>query len=329
MEYVSIDSINQEISRIALGTWSIGGWLWGGSDENDSVRTIQKAIDKGINIIDTAAVYGFGKSEEIVGKAISEYVKREDIIIATKAGLEWSEKGIFRNSTRERIYKEIDDSLERLKTDYIDIYQIHWPDPVTNIEETALAMEELKKQGKIRAIGVSNYSVSEMKEFSRFAKLDTSQPPYNLFERGIEDNIMEHCHENNITMLLYGVLCRGLLSGKITKDTRFKGDDIRKKDPKFSGNRLDQYLEAVQKLDKFAKENYNANVLQLSVRWVLDNSGSDIPLWGARKPSQLDEVENIFTWKLDNDAMKQIDRIIDEAIEDPVGPEFMAPPARH
>lgn len=329
MEYVSIDSINQEISRIALGTWSIGGWLWGGSDENDSVRTIQKAIDKGINIIDTAAVYGFGKSEEIVGKAISEYVKREDIIIATKAGLEWSEKGIFRNSTRERIYKEIDDSLERLKTDYIDIYQIHWPDPVTNIEETALAMEELKKQGKIRAIGVSNYSVSEMKEFSRIAKIDISQPPYNLFERGIEDNVMKHCHENNITMLLYGVLCRGLLSGKITKDTQFKGDDIRKKDPKFSGNRLEQYLEAVQKLDKFAKENYNANVLQLSVRWVLDHSGSDIPLWGARKPSQLNEVENIFTWKLDNDAMKQIDRIIDEAIEDPVGPEFMAPPARH
>lgn len=328
MEYLKIDSLDMDVSRICLGTWSIGGWLWGGSDENESVKTIHEAFDKGINFIDTAAVYGFGNSENIVGKAVKDNIKREDIVIATKAGLEWNDNGIFRNSSKDRILKEVDDSLKRLKTDYIDIYQIHWPDPVTPFEETAEVMSRLKKQGKIRTIGVSNYSVEQMEKFKEAASLDTSQPPYNLFERGIEKDIMGYCHEQGITMLLYGVLCRGLLSGKISKDTEFKGDDIRKKDPKFSGERFAQYLEAVSRLDEYARENFNADVLQLAVRWVLDYTRVDIPIWGARKPSQLEEVDNIFKWKLDGESLQQVEQIVDECVTDPVGPEFMAPPAR-
>lgn len=329
MEFINIKSLDMDLSRISLGTWSIGGWLWGGSDESDSVKTIHTAIDKGINIIDTAAVYGFGRSEEIVGKALKNNVKRDDIVIATKAGLEWNDSGIFRNSSRERILKEIDDSLKRLRTDYIDIYQIHWPDPKIPYEETAEVMKSLKKEGKIRAVGVSNYSVEQMERFTSVTELDTSQPPYNLFERGIENDVMSYCHKNNITMLLYGVLCRGLLSGKISPDTKFKGDDIRQKDPKFSGKRFDQYIQAVQKLDEFARDNFGTNVLQLSVRWVLDQTKIDIPLWGARKPSQLNEVDNIFKWKLGEEDLKKVAGIVDNTINDPVGPEFMAPPARN
>jgi len=328
MEFASIDNIDIKTSRICLGTWSIGGWLWGGSDEETSIKTIQTAIDKGINIIDTAAVYGFGASEKIVGKAVKNFVDREKIILATKAGLEWNSKGIYRNSTEERLTKEIDDSLKRLQTDYIDIYQIHWPDPNTPIEDTARVMEKFKKEGKIRAIGVSNYSVEQMKRFNSVSSLSTSQPPYNLLERGIEDDVMPYCRGNNIHMLLYGVLCRGLLSGKISSDTVFKGDDIRKKDPKFSGKRFDQYINAVKKLDDFAKENFNSNVLQLSVRWVLDRTVNEFALWGARKPDQLDELESIFRWKLDDESIKKIENIVETTVTDPIGPEFMAPPAR-
>lgn len=329
MEYVSIAGSEISLSRIGLGTWSIGGWLWGGSDESESVKTIQKAFDKGINLIDTAPVYGFGHSEEIVGRALKTGIPREMVIIATKAGLEWGNNRIVRNSTRSRLEKEIDDSLRRLQTDYIDLYQIHWPDPLTPFEETAQVLEEFRNAGKIRLTGVSNYSTEQMERFRSAAILNTSQPPYNIFERGIEDDVMPYCNDNNITMLLYGVLCRGLLSGKINSETVFEGDDIRKKDPKFKGERFKQYLEAVRKLDNFAKESYNTNVLQLSVRWVLDYAKNDIALWGARKPGQLDALDSVFGWKLDEQGLEYAAKIVSNCVKDPVGPEFMAPPARN
>jgi len=328
MEFVKIKGTDIESSRIGLGAWAIGGWLWGGSEERESIETIHAALDKGITLIDTAAIYGFGRSEEIVGKAVSEYGNRDKIIIATKAGLDWTTGKVYRNSTKERIFKEFDDSLERLQTDYIDIYQIHWPDYETPFEEAAEAMKELHDSGKIRAIGVSNYTLEQKEIFRSIAPIHTSQPPYNIFERGIEDDVLPYCHEHGITMLLYGAICRGLLSGRMTPDTTFEGDDIRKVDPKFKKPRFEQYLEAVHKLDDFAQANYNKRVIHLALRWVLDMAKSDIALWGARRPSQLEPLDDIFGWSLDESAFTNIDRILDETIKDPVGPEFMAPPEK-
>lgn len=329
MEFVNISGTNITSSRIGLGTWAIGGWLWGGSDEKDSIDTIIKAFDSGINLIDTAPVYGFGLSEEIVGKAVSKIGRREELIIATKVGLEWHNSKVFRNSTKERIYAEIEDSLKRLKTDYIDIYQIHWPDPLTPLEETAEAVLKLKEKGVIRAIGVSNYSPLQMDIFCEIVKIQTSQPPYNLFERDIDKDVLPYCHEKNITMLLYGALCRGLLSGRMRIDTKFEGDDLRKFDPKFKRPRYDQYINAVTILDQFAKERFGKNVLKLSIRWMLDCCISDIALWGARRPDQLSEINSIFDWSIDSDTMRRIDKILDETVINPVGPEFMAPPAKN
>lgn len=328
VEYTKISGIDVRPTRIGLGTWAIGGWMWGGTDEQKSIDTVHHALDKGINFIDTAPAYGFGLSEELVGKAVEQYGNREDLVIATKVGIEWNEnEEVFRNASRERIFKEVEDSLERLRTDYIDVYQIHWPDPLVPIGETAEAMRQLYDEGKIKAIGVSNFSTRQMDDFRKVAPVHTCQPPYNLFEREIEDDVLPYCQENNIILLTYGALCRGLLTGKMKPDTRFTGDDLRKVDPKFQSPRYEQYLEAVEKLDEFARK-YNKRVLHLAVRWILDRIGDGIALWGARKPPQVDPVDEVMGWELEQDAMKQLDSIIEEAVKDPVGPEFMAPPVR-
>lgn len=326
MEFTKISGTDIESSRIGLGCWAIGGWLWGGSEERESIDTIISALERGITLIDTAAIYGFGRSEEIVGKAIAEYGNRGKIVLATKAGLDWTSGKVYRNSTRDRIMKEVEDSLTRLQTDYIDIYQIHWPDYDTPIEETAKAMNELFEKGTIKAIGVSNYSPEQMDVFRKNSPLHTSQPPYNLFERGIEEDIAPYCDDNKITMLLYGAICRGLLSGRMKPDTKFEGDDIRKADPKFGEPRFAQYLKAVDLLDKYAQEHYGKRVIHLAVRWVLDKEPSHIALWGARRPSQLDPVGDIMGWSLGKEDFEAIDKILEETIKDPVGPEFMAPP---
>jgi aryl-alcohol dehydrogenase-like predicted oxidoreductase len=328
MEFVTISDTDLRASRIGLGTWAMGGWMWGGTDEEESVRTIQAALDKGINLIDTAPVYGFGRSEEIVGRAIEESGKRDQLVLATKVGLEWRDGGVFRNSSRERILQELEDSLRRLRTTYIDIYQVHWPDPLVPIEETAETMSLLYRQDKIRAIGVSNYSPQQIEQFRAAAPLHTDQPPYNLFERQIEQDVLPFALQNRIGTLTYGSLCRGLLSGRMKPDTQFDGDDLRKVDPKFQPPRYSQYLLAVARLDHFAQENYGKRVLDLAIRWTLDQPGVSVALWGARRPEQLAPVDSAVGWNLSADALRMIDQIVREAVTDPVGPEFMAPPAR-
>ena len=299
--------------------------MWGGADEAESIRTIHTALDLGVNIIDTAPVYGFGVSEQTVGKALEQRGKRDQTLVASKVGLEWRDGIIYRNSSPARVRQEIEDSLKRLRTDYIDIYQIHWPDPRTAIEETAKVMNELLQEGKIRAIGVSNFSPAQMDSFRKVAPIHTSQPPYNLFERETEEDILPYTESNGIITLAYGALCRGLLSGKINLTTQFSGDDLRKADPKFQPPRNSQYLAAVEALSEFARKRYGKTVLALAIRWVLDR-GHTIALWGARHPSQLEAIPETMGWTLDADAMRQIDAILDENIQDPVGPEFMAPP---
>lgn len=326
-EYSAIAGTPLRVSSVAIGTWAIGGWMWGGTDEAESVATIRAALDHGINVIDTAPAYGFGRSEEIVGKAVAEGHLRDKVIIATKVGLEWKDGNVLRNASRDRIMQEIEDSMRRLRTDYIDVYQVHWPDPLVPIEETAAAMQKLFKQGKIRAIGVSNFSVEQMEQFRNVAPLHVLQSPYNLFEREIEADLLPYCRRNNISTFGYGALCRGLLSGRMRSDTVFTGDDLRRADPKFQQPRFAQYLSAVQRLDQLAQGRFGKHVIQLAVRWMLDQ-GITTALWGARHPGQLEPVDEVTGWQLDAPTRTEIDRILRETITDPVGPEFMAPPAR-
>jgi len=323
-ESVDIPGTQLRVSRVALGTWAMGGWMWGGTDKREAVATIRAALDQGINLIDTAPVYGFGVSEEIVGQAVAAAGLRAQAVIATKVGLEWRAGKVYRNATRGRIMREIDESLRRLRTDYIDIYQVHWPDPLVPIEETAEAMRTLHDQGKIRAIGVSNFSVEQMERFRKVAPLHVLQPPYNLFERAIEGEILPYCRASNIATLGYGALCRGLLSGRMRADTTFEGDDLRRLDPKFQPPRYAQYLTAVGQLDQLAQDFYQRRVIQLAVRWMLDQ-GISVALWGARHPDQLQAALGVAGWSLGAATRARIDRILSEAITDPVGPEFMAP----
>jgi aryl-alcohol dehydrogenase-like predicted oxidoreductase len=324
-EFVNIPRTQLKVSRVALGTWAMGGWMWGGTDQRESVATIRAALDQGINLIDTAPVYGFGVSEEIVGAALEGV--RARAVIATKTGLEWRDGKVYRNATRARIMQEVDDSLRRLRTDYIDIYQVHWPDPRVPVEETAEAMRSLHEQGKIRAIGVSNFSIAQMESFQQVAPLHVLQPPYNLFERAIETDILPYCLANDIATLGYGALCRGLLSGRIRPDTTFDGDDLRRIDPKFQPPRLAQYLEAVRQLDELAKRRFHRRVIHLAVRWMLDQ-GISVALWGGRHPEQVEAALDVAGWSLDEAERELIERIVNTAVTDPVGPEFMAPPQR-
>jgi aryl-alcohol dehydrogenase-like predicted oxidoreductase len=327
MERTRIPGTTLEASRVGLGTWAIGGWMWGGTDESEAIATIRAAVTGGITLVDTAPIYGFGRSEEIVGKALAEGDLRARTLIATKVGLDWKDGKVFRNASRARIAEEIEASLRRLRTDRIDIYQVHWPDPTVPIEETADAMRLLFEQDKIRAIGVSNFSVEQMERFRRVAPLHAVQPPYNLFERAIEADILPYCRENNIATLGYGALCRGLLSGRVKATRAFQGDDLRRTDPKFQGPRLAQYLAAVDELERLAQQRYGKRVIHLAIRWMLDQ-GITTALWGARRPGQLQPASEVSGWHLDAVGKAKIEHILAETITDPVGPEFMAPPAR-
>jgi aryl-alcohol dehydrogenase-like predicted oxidoreductase len=327
MEIAAIPGTSLGVSRVTLGTWAIGGWMWGGTDDAESIDTIRTAIEHGINVVDTAPAYGFGRSEEIVGEALTDGHLRSRVLIATKVGLQWEGGSVFRNASRARILQEIDDSLRRLQTDYIDIYQVHWPDPLVPIEETAETMGALFRQGKIRAIGVSNFSVEQMEQFRKVAPLHVAQPPFNLFERGVESDILPYCRTNKVATFGYGALCRGLLSGRMRPDSTFDGDDLRRTDPKFKPPRFVQYLAAVERLDRLAQQRFGKRVIHLAIRWMLDQ-GITTALWGARHPGQLLPVDQVSGLPLDASAKAEIDRILSETVTEPIGPEFMAPPAR-
>ena len=327
METVEIPGAGVVTSRIGLGTWAIGGWMWGGTDEAESIRAIRAAIDLGITLIDTAPAYGFGQSEELVGRAIAESGARDRVLIATKVGLEWRDGQVFRNASPARVRKEVEDSLRRLRTDHIDVYQVHWPDPLVPEEETAGVLGRLFDQGKIRAIGVSNFSPDQMTAFRSAAPLHLVQPPYNLFERQIEADVLPYAKRHDLTVLAYGPLCRGLLTGRMRRDTKFAGDDVRGSDPKFLPPRYPRYLKAVEALDALARRRYGKSVLALAVRWVLEQ-GPTVALWGARRPEQLAPIRDVLGWHLDEETRRAIDQILLTTVTDPIGPEFMAPPAR-
>ena len=321
MEFTHIPNIDEKISRIGLGTWSMGGWMWGGSDESEAIATIHRAIDLGVNCIDTAPVYGFGKSEEIVGKALKQKGLRNKVVIATKLGLSWeNEQKVFRDSRKATIIKEIEASLKRMHTDTIDLYQVHWPDPLTPYEETAEALHALLKQGKIRAIGVCNYTTKQIEAFCKGGPLHSVQSPFNLFESWMENTELAYALKHKLAVFGYGSLCRGLLSGKMSKQRKFGEGDLRNSDPKFQEPVFSQYLSCTEKLAAWAKQKYNRPLLALAIRWCLDK-GVSISLWGARKPEQLSELSSIFGWKLTAQDLAEIDQIVTSTVTTPIGPQ--------
>ena len=331
METTTIAGV--KVSRIGLGTWAIGGLDWGAIPDDVAISTCLAALERGINLIDTAPIYGHGRAEEIVGKAMRVHGRREDFFIATKFGLDWNERGVFANSTAPRLRQELEASLRRLGTDYIDLYQVHWPDTRSPIAETAALLAEFQHQGKVRALGVSNYNVAQMEEFRAVAPLASNQLPYNLFERQIEcsehgESVSSWCNEHNVAILTWSTLCRSLLAGRVTRGMSFDKGDIRLVDPKFREPRFSEYITAVEELAEFAHQHYNKSVLELAVRWVLDRPGVSVALWGAKRPEQLDSVSGVLGWTLDAAAMAEIDRIVAESVPSPVGPEYLTPMVR-
>jgi aryl-alcohol dehydrogenase-like predicted oxidoreductase len=317
-----------EVSRIGLGTWAIGGSEWGPVAEDAAIATCLSAVERGINLIDTAPIYGRGRAEEIVCKVMRAHGRRDAFFIATKAGLQWNERGVFANSTPERLRREIEDSLRRLGTDYIDLYQVHWPDTLVPVAEVAGVLAGFQREGKVRALGVSNFNAAQMQEFRSVVPLASDQPPYNIFERDIDRETLPWCAANGIAVLTYSSLCRSLLGGRMDRGMTFEAGDIRAVDPKFQEPRFDQYITAVERLTELARFRFGKSMAQLAVRWVLDRPGITVALWGAKRPDQLDAAAGVMGWKLDPATMTEIDRIVAEAVTHPVGPEYLTPRVR-
>src|SRR3984893_17194149 len=244
MKHVRLGRSGLDVSRIAFGTWQLGG-DWGATDEEAAIRAIRHAREQGINFFDTAQGYGFGASERLLAKAL-EGLRREDVVIATKGGLRsLGGAQVERDASAESIRSGVDDSLRALATDYIDLLQVHWPDPKTPFPETAGALAELVEAGKVRHVGVSNFSVEEMDEFSSTIPVETLQPPYHLFHRDIESTILPYTQAHDIGVLVYGPLAHGLLSGHLRADTQFSEDDWRSHSPDFQGDTLTRHLRVV------------------------------------------------------------------------------------
>jgi len=323
------------VSRVGLGTWAIGGMEWGEVPTAQAVSTVLAALERGINLIDTAPIYGHGRSEEVIGQAIREHNQREDFFVATKAGLSW-EAGVFTDSTEKRLRQELEDSLRRLQTEYIDLYQIHWPDPLIPIEETAALLESFRREGKVRALGVSNFSAAQVREFQKAAPLASNQIPFNLFERSCAaggccargENLLKTCNEGKIAVLTWSSLCRSLLGGRMQRGMTFDQKDIRSIDPKFQEPRFSQYMDATDALTRLAHERFGKSLPELAVRWVLDQTGVSVALWGAKRPDQLNAAVGVTGWEIDAESMAEIDRMIAKTVKDPTGPEYLTPQTR-
>ena len=304
-----------ELTCIGLGTWAIGGsWQygWGQQDDADSVETILAAIDSGINWIDTAAVYGCGHSEEVVGKALKQM--REKPMIATKCGLLWNEQRQKVNCLdADSIMNECQASLKRLGVDVIDLYQMHWPEPDEQLEEAWEAMAKLAKKGDVRYIGASNFSVSQLERAGRIHPAASLQPPYSMMQRSIEKEILSYCKDNDVGIVCYSPMQKGLLTGKFSVEyaKTLAPDDHRQNDPDFSGERLKVNIELVEQLRPIAERN-GKTIAQLAIAWVLRLNEITCAIVGARKKNQIDETTAAADWVLGEDEIAEIERILTE-----------------
>jgi len=329
MEKIKIGDRGLEITRIVFGAWAIGGWMWGGTDVEDSLSALKQAIDLGMTTIDTAPVYGFGLSESLVGKAIEG--KRNSVQLLTKFGLKWdSDEGSFyfhshdsegreiaihKFAGKQSILDECDKSLSRLKTDYIDLYQIHWHDPKTPIDESMEALEILLQNGKIREAGVCNYNTEQMKEAVKNLNIASNQVPYSMVERGIEKELLPYCIENKKAVLAYSPLQRGLLTGKIDLDHRFKDDDHRGRNAFFKSQNREKILNFLELVKPIALSK-NISLAQLVIRWTMNRPGISSVLVGARNVLQVNENFQAYKTNITQDETNFIQKHLDELVLD-------------
>ncbi len=311
METVTLGMTDLKVSRIALGAWELGG-EWGSFDENAATATIRQAHERGVTLFDTAQAYGFGASEQVLGRALRDDLgqRREEVVIATKGGLRMTGNGLVRDSSRTWLRQGVEDSLRALGVDYIDLYQVHWPDPNVAPAETAGALEELVREGKIRHVGVSNFDVAEMAEFAQTRPVETLQPPYSLFRRDIEADVLPYTRTHDIGVFVYGPLAHGLLTGSMDERTTFADDDWRSANPSFHGETFRHNLEKVRDLERFASEELGTTVSQLAVAWTLANPDVQVAIVGAQRAQHIDEAITASELHLGDGALAHIDRIM-------------------
>lgn len=308
MVYRPLGKSGLSVSEVSIGTWAIGGVNWGVVDDRDSIAAIQKAIDVGMTFIDTADIYGKGHAEEIVGQAIKG--RRQDVIIATKVANRWNEQGeVWTDCSYDYIMQAVQASLKRLQTDYIDVYLIHKPDPNTPIPETMRALEKLRQDGVVRAVGVSRYNREQIEEAQQFIELHAAQYPLNMLRRQEISPILPFCQARNIGVMAYAPLAKGLLTGKFDPNTRFPENDLRAKNEIFQGEAFRQRLEAVEKLKPIA-EKYGKTLAQLAINWNLCQPGVTTALVGVKKPEQVSENAGGAGWQIEGEDLEVIERIV-------------------
>ena len=313
LQHIRLGRSGLNVSRIAFGTWQLGG-DWGATDEEAAIRAIRHARDQGINFFDTAQGYGFGASERLLAKALEGY-RREDVVIATKGGLRsLGGARVERDASPESIRTGVDDSLRALATDYIDVLQVHWPDPTTPFAETAGALAELVAAGKVRHVGVSNFSAEQIDEFSGTLPVETLQPPYHLFHRDIEASILPYAKAHDIGVLVYGPLAHGMLSGHLNAEAHFSSDDWRSHSPDFQGESFARNVRVVAALKQLAGDELGVPVSRLAVAWTLANPAVHVAIIGTRSATHVDDAIAAAGLVLSDDVMRRIDEITRDAV---------------
>jgi aryl-alcohol dehydrogenase-like predicted oxidoreductase len=308
---VRLGTTGLKVYPIAFGTWQLGG-EWGEFDEREAIAAIRQARELGVNLFDTAQGYGFGASEQLLGRALRDDLdkRRDEIVIATKGGLRMTDQGMVRDASPAFLRAGVEESLRALEVDHVDIYQVHWPDPSVPFAETASALDELVQEGKIRHVGVSNYDATQMAEFARVRPVETLQPPYHLFRREIEAEVLPYAREHDIGVLVYGPLAHGLLTGAMDEETTFAADDWRSHSPVFEGEAFRRTLEVVGELERFATDELDTSVAQLAIAWTLANPAVHVAIVGARSPKHIQESIAAAELHLSEVDLEWIDRIM-------------------
>ncbi|MBQ6642718.1 MAG: aldo/keto reductase [Saccharopolyspora sp.] len=308
MRNIVLGKTGLDVSRIAFGTWQLGG-EWGSFDEDAAVAAIRHAREQGVNFFDTAQAYGFGRSEQVLGRALADELRRDrdGLVIATKGGINPGGERP-RDAGRAWLRQGVEESLRALGLEHIDLYQVHWPDPDTPAEETAGALQELVDEGKIRHAGVSNYDAAQLAAFDRTRPVETLQPPYHLFRRGIEDEVLPYTREHDIGVLAYSPLASGLLTGTLTPESTFEDSDWRANSSAFRGEMLRRNLSVVQRLKEFAAAR-ELTVSQLAIAWVLAQRGVHVAIVGARSARNIENSLAAAEVDLSADDLAEIERI--------------------
>jgi aryl-alcohol dehydrogenase-like predicted oxidoreductase len=316
LQKVRFGKTDLEITPVGFGAWAIGGggWAaaWGPQDDDEAVGAIRRAVELEVNWVDTAAVYGLGHSEELVARALKGVPDADRPYVFTKCSLVWDEGGDISNVLkRDSVRRECEQSLRRLQTDVIDLYQIHWPRPDEDIEEGWSALAELKEEGKVRHIGVSNFDVSQMERANQISPVETLQPPYNLLNRGVEEEILPYCGENDIGVIVYSPMRSGLLTGKMTAERvqNMPSDDWRRNADDFQEPKLSRNLKLVERLTEIG-EQHGKSPAEVAIAWTLRHPAVTAAIVGGRRPDQVDGIIGAATFRLSEDEIEEIETAI-------------------